>query len=80
MTDHDQISRRTAVTAVAATAALLPFAGAATAHAQEAPDQGRFFQHGVASGDPLPDGVLLWTRVTPTPRPPPAPAAGRPPR
>nr|WP_222109309.1 alkaline phosphatase D family protein [Streptomyces cupreus] len=23
--------------------------------------------HGVASGDPLPDGVLLWTRVTPTP-------------
>ncbi|WP_237525653.1 alkaline phosphatase D family protein, partial [Streptomyces sp. SID4985] len=25
------------------------------------------FAHGVASGDPLPDGVLLWTRVTPTP-------------
>ncbi|WP_130178985.1 alkaline phosphatase [Cryobacterium sp. SO1] len=24
------------------------------------------FHHGVASGDPLPDGVLLWTRVTPT--------------
>ncbi|WP_116044489.1 alkaline phosphatase D family protein [Amycolatopsis palatopharyngis] len=24
------------------------------------------FAHGVASGDPLPDGVLLWTRVTPT--------------
>jgi alkaline phosphatase D len=23
------------------------------------------FLHGVASGDPLPDGVLLWTRVTP---------------
>ncbi|WP_407286167.1 alkaline phosphatase D family protein [Streptomyces sp. BP-8] len=67
MTDHDQISRRTAVTAVAATAALLPFAGAATAYAQQAPEQSRFFQHGVASGDPLPDGVLLWTRVTPTP-------------
>ncbi|MFE1776804.1 alkaline phosphatase D family protein [Streptomyces sp. NPDC059008] len=67
MTDHDQISRRTAVTAVAATAALLPFAGAAPASAQQALDQARFFQHGVASGDPLPDGVLLWTRVTPTP-------------
>ncbi|MCF3144749.1 alkaline phosphatase D family protein [Streptomyces platensis] len=67
MTDHDQISRRTAVTAVAATAALLPFAGATTAHAQEAAGQDPFFQHGVASGDPLPDGVLLWTRVTPTP-------------
>ncbi|TFV64065.1 UNVERIFIED_ORG: alkaline phosphatase [Bacillus sp. AZ43] len=25
------------------------------------------FHHGVASGDPLPDGVLLWTRVTPRP-------------
>ncbi|OEU97107.1 alkaline phosphatase [Streptomyces oceani] len=25
------------------------------------------FAHGVASGDPLPDGVLLWTRVTPEP-------------
>jgi alkaline phosphatase D len=24
------------------------------------------FVHGVASGDPLPDGVLLWTRVTPS--------------
>nr|WP_244975965.1 alkaline phosphatase D family protein [Nocardia huaxiensis] len=23
------------------------------------------FQHGVASGDPLPTGVILWTRVTP---------------
>lgn len=26
-----------------------------------------FFQHGVASGDPLPTAVVLWTRVTPTP-------------
>ncbi|GAB2874316.1 alkaline phosphatase D family protein [Myroides odoratimimus subsp. xuanwuensis] len=24
------------------------------------------FQHGVASGDPMPDRVVLWTRVTPT--------------
>src|SRR5690349_6129566 len=24
------------------------------------------FVHGVASGDPLPDGIVLWTRVTPT--------------
>jgi alkaline phosphatase D len=23
------------------------------------------FLHGVASGDPLPGGVILWTRVTP---------------
>jgi alkaline phosphatase D len=26
----------------------------------------RPFYHGVASGDPLPDRVILWTRVTPT--------------
>lgn len=24
------------------------------------------FQHGVASGDPLHDGIILWTRITPT--------------
>jgi alkaline phosphatase D len=28
--------------------------------------QPQFFEHGVASGDPLPDSVILWTRVTPT--------------
>ncbi len=27
-----------------------------------------YFQHGVASGDPLPTAVLIWTRVTPTER------------
>ena len=27
----------------------------------------RHFQHGAASGDPVADGVVLWTRVTPTP-------------
>jgi len=31
------------------------------------------FQHGVASGDPLPDAVILWTRVTPRPGAPAAP-------
>ena len=25
-----------------------------------------YFAHGVASGDPLPTAVVLWTRVTPT--------------
>ncbi|MFF5129686.1 alkaline phosphatase D family protein [Streptomyces syringium] len=80
MTSSDPISRRTAVTAVAATttAALLPLATAPAAHARPAvpaPDPAPAdraaaatgFLHGVASGDPLPDGVLLWTRVTPAP-------------
>ena len=34
------------------------------------------FAHGVASGDPLPDGILLWTRVTPTPDSLPGSGAG----
>src|SRR3954451_879748 len=33
-------------------------------------------QHGVASGDPLPGGILLWTRVTPPPESAPAPGVG----
>ncbi|QXE37347.1 alkaline phosphatase D family protein [Streptomyces sp. GMY02] len=59
--------RRTVVKAAAATAAVTAVAAPAvlggTASAAEAP----VFLHGVASGDPLPDGVLLWTRVTPSP-------------
>ncbi|MET9434547.1 alkaline phosphatase D family protein [Streptomyces sp. NPDC006551] len=58
-------TRRTVVKAAAVTAvatpALVGAASPATADS-EAP----VFLHGVASGDPLPDGVLLWTRVTPT--------------
>ncbi|WP_333755145.1 alkaline phosphatase D family protein [Streptomyces sp. IBSBF 3352] len=57
--------RRSVVKAAAATAVLAgPLAGALPARAVDAAPA---FLHGVASGDPLPDGVLLWTRVTPTP-------------
>ncbi|MFP3990743.1 alkaline phosphatase D family protein [Streptomyces sp. E11-3] len=59
-------SRRTVVKAAAATAAAVSFAAAPLAQAAEA-EQGQAFLHGTASGDPLPDGVLLWTRITPTP-------------
>ncbi|WP_067659304.1 alkaline phosphatase D family protein [Nocardia harenae] len=45
-----------------AVAAAAVIAGAARATA-ETP----VFGHGVASGDPLPTGVILWTRVTPAP-------------
>ncbi|MEH0552448.1 alkaline phosphatase D family protein [Streptomyces sp. B21-101] len=55
--------RRTVVKAAAATVVLAgPLAAALPARAAaEAPA----FLHGLASGDPLPDGILLWTRVTP---------------
>lgn len=44
-------------------------AGAATPAGPEAPPEGAapVFRHGVASGDPMPDRVILWTRVTPSP-------------
>lgn len=32
------------------------------------PERHRAFMHGVASGDPLPRSVVLWTRVTPAPQ------------
>ncbi|MFD3944571.1 alkaline phosphatase D family protein [Streptomyces sp. NPDC058579] len=59
-------TRRTVVKAAAITAVVTPALVGAASPAlagSEAPA----FLHGVASGDPLPDGVLLWTRVTPTP-------------
>ncbi|MFF4369333.1 alkaline phosphatase D family protein [Streptomyces sp. NPDC001594] len=59
--------RRRSVVLGAATAALAPVAGLAAAPAARAAAGGPAFLHGVASGDPLPDGVLLWTRVTPAP-------------
>ncbi|MDT0447052.1 alkaline phosphatase D family protein [Streptomyces johnsoniae] len=68
---HAGPSRRAVVT-TAAVAAVLPLAAAPRAGAAEAPA----FHHGVASGDPLPDGVLLWTRVTPVPGAVPGSGAG----
>ncbi|MFB4425178.1 alkaline phosphatase [Streptomyces sp. QL37] len=56
-------SRRTVVKAAAATAVAGTVLTATGARAADGPA----FLHGVASGDPLPDGILLWTRVTPSP-------------
>jgi alkaline phosphatase D len=59
-TSRREFFRRSGSTAVAlaATAPLLPLAVQAAKPKAE-------FQHGVASGDPLVDRVILWTRVTP---------------
>lgn len=65
--------------AAAATAALAPMTAlsAGQAHAAaNAPAGAPAFLHGVASGDPLPDGILLWTRVTPAPGAVPGSGAG----
>jgi alkaline phosphatase D len=57
------ITRRKFIQGAAASAAFIPLAVRAE---QSAPDPTvRLFRHGVASGDPLTDRVILWTRVTP---------------
>lgn len=84
-------SRRTVLKAGAATAALLGasgLTGRASAAANEpgaadgapagAAGGHSVFQHGVASGDPLPDAVLLWTRATSHPDDVPGAEAGTP--
>lgn len=65
---NKNISRRRALQTGAAATATIVAASAlnSTASAQEgaAPEGHSVFQHGVASGDPYPNSVLLWTRVT----------------
>ena len=66
-----QVNRRSvllgglATATVAMTASLPSWAGARTAAA--APAIHDPFQLGIASGDPLPDSVVLWTRLAPAP-------------
>ena len=55
------VPRRTVLATGATTAAALPLLGRVPARADHP-----VFAHGVASGDPLPRAVLIWTRVTPT--------------
>lgn len=68
-----RLDRRTALKGTAAavltggTAAALTGGTAASLLATAtARADGPVFQHGIASGDPLPTAVLLWTRVTPS--------------
>jgi len=66
-----EIDRRRFLQGALGAGALLPLAGLPGCHSllparTRANDGGsRVFRHGVASGDPLADRVILWTRVTP---------------
>ena len=64
-----EIDRRTFVKLSGASAAALVFgAGPFTERAMAQPRFPAYpFKLGVASGDPLPDGVVLWTRLAPDP-------------
>ena len=59
------VDRRTFLRVAGAGAGALVVASSLPAGAA-APGAPAYFRHGVASGDPLPDRVVLWTRVTPT--------------
>jgi alkaline phosphatase D len=68
MLDHPSSLPRRTVLRAATAATVAGAAGTALlASSRSAAAASTTFRHGVASGDPLPDGVLLWTRVTPTP-------------
>ena len=75
-----EMDRRRFVKIAGASAAALVFgAGPFTEKAWAKPTfSASPFSLGVASGDPLPDAVLLWTRVTPTRHA--VPGSGRGPR
>ncbi|MCD2152703.1 alkaline phosphatase D family protein [Rhodococcus cerastii] len=63
----DRISRRGLLQGSAALAGAVGLGVASASHAgAEVPGGSPGFAHGVASGDPLPDAVIIWTRITPT--------------
>ncbi|MEV4644492.1 alkaline phosphatase D family protein [Saccharopolyspora sp. NPDC049357] len=58
-----QIRRRSLIKAGGVLAGAMSIGGLTTT----ASATGSVFAHGIASGDPTPDGLVLWTRVTPEP-------------
>jgi alkaline phosphatase D len=73
------IPRRSVLATGAAGTATIAATSLAPQGAEAAGHKGdRYFRHGVASGDPLPHGIVLWTRVTPTPAA--SPGSGKGPR
>jgi alkaline phosphatase D len=61
------LTRRDFLRGAAVSAGLPLWGPAPAALAQGGRDPSALFQHGVASGDPLTNRVILWTRVTPPP-------------
>lgn len=69
-------SRRAVVKASALASAALATTSAAAVSANPSTPAHSMFQHGVASGDPMADRVIVWTRVTPSPEAFPGSATG----
>ncbi|HEU4513734.1 MAG TPA: alkaline phosphatase D family protein [Nocardioidaceae bacterium] len=71
-----ELDRRSLLVVGAATTGVAAVGVSTADPAEAAPN--RYFEHGVASGDPHPTSVVLWTRVTPTPEA--SPGSGKGPR
>jgi alkaline phosphatase D len=61
------LSRRKFISRSGQAAALTALGFASAPAILKGKPRGFAFQHGVASGDPLPDGAIIWTRLTPSP-------------
>jgi len=61
--NEPSFDRRSVLKGVAVAAAAT---GAVAMATEDATAASPYFRHGVASGDPLPGGAIIWTRVTPT--------------
>lgn len=72
------VTRRTFLKSATVAAGTAAVASAAIPSAAAAPGGSGVFAHSVASGDPLPDRVILWTRVTPHARATPGSGLGDP--
>ena len=60
------LATATAASLAASSASAADPAASASLGLVEPPEGQLPFLHGVASGDPIPDSVILWTRVTPS--------------
>ena len=72
------VTRRTFLKSATVAAGTAAVASAVIPSAAAAPGGSGVFAHSVASGDPLPDRVILWTRVTPHARATPGSGLGDP--
>ena len=70
--DRSQYSRRSLLAmalkgscVAVISAGVLPLVGCSDDNKKTQPTTGGEFKHGIASGDPLANAVILWTRITP---------------
>ncbi len=66
MTARDLTVDRRTLLATSTVGAGVALTGTLSIGSAEAAAANRYFKHGVASGDPRPRRIVLWTRVTPT--------------